>query len=129
MLAQRLTWGFDVIELGAACVAAGPGSPGPLVALAAVLFEDAGLCAEFSIPEAVLLAYMSDVQAGYLPQPYHNLLHATDVLAAMNYILTAGGVGRSISKVEFMAALIGAAIHDFAHPGVNNIFQVVTTCF
>lgn len=126
VLAARLTWGFDVIELGAACVAAGPASPGPLVTLAAVLFEDAGLCAEFCIPEAVLLAYFSAVQAGYMSQPYHNALHATDVMAAMNYILTAGGVGRALSRVETMAALLGAAVHDFAHPGVNNSFLVAS---
>jgi len=156
VLAARLTWGFDVIELGAACVAAGPASPGPLVTLAAVLFEDAGLCAEFGIPEAVLLAYFSAVQAGYMvrarvmdiaasllaradaapysyyifpclqAQPYHNALHATDVMAAMNYILTAGGVGAALSRVETMAALLGAAVHDFAHPGVNNSFLVAS---
>ena len=127
VLAERLTWGFDAIELGAACAAAGPDSPGPLVTLAAVLFEDAGLCAEFGISEAVLLAYFSAVQAGYFAQPYHNLIHACDVLAATNYVLVAGGVVGALSRVEIMAALVAAAVHDFAHPGVNNAFLVATS--
>ena len=126
VLAGRLTWGFDVIELGAACAAAGPGNPGPLVTLAAVLFEDAGLRAELAIPEATLLAFFAAVQAGYLAQPYHNALHATDVLAALNYVLTAGGVGAALSRVETMAALVAAAVHDFAHPGVSNAFLAAT---
>ena len=127
VLAERLKWGFDVIELGAACAAAGPDCPGPLVVLGCVLFEDAGLCAEFGISEPVLLAYFAAIQAGYLAQPYHNALHACDVLAAMNYVLIAGGVNRSLSRVEMMAALVAAAVHDFAHPGVNNAFLVATS--
>ena len=127
VLAERLTWGFDVIELGAACAAAGEGAPGPLATLAYVLFEDAGLCAEFGISEQVLLAYFSAIQAGYLAQPYHNALHACDVLAAMNYVLTAGGIDRCLSRVELMAALVAAAVHDFAHPGVNNAFLVAVS--
>jgi cAMP-specific phosphodiesterase 4 len=123
-LRGRLTWCFDVFELAAACAAAGPACPGPLVTLAAVLFEDAGLRAAFDIPEPVLLAFFAAVQAGYLRTAYHNALHATDVLHGLNYILLAGGVGAPLSRVELMAALLAAAVHDVGHPGVSNAFLV-----
>ena len=90
------------------------------------MFADHALCDAFSIPESVLLAFFRAVQDGYLPMPYHNALHAADVLHSMNYILVAGGLARVLQPLEVMAALLAAAVHDLAHPGVTGTFLVVT---
>jgi hypothetical protein len=121
-LRDRLCWSWDCFELAAACVDAGPACAGPLVTLAAVLFADHGLCDTFSIPESVLLSFFAAVQAGYMGMPYHNALHATDVLHSLNYILTAGGLGASLAPLDILAALLAAAVHDLAHPGVTSAF-------
>jgi hypothetical protein len=92
------------------------------VCLGAVVFVDHGLADAFAIPEPVLLAFFAGVQAAYLAMPYHNALHAADVLHSLNYILVAGGMQRCLNPMEVMAALLSAAVHDVAHPGVTSAF-------
>ena len=127
VLRGRLRWDFDVFELGAACAAAGDDAPGPLVVLGCVVCEDAGLRAAFGIPEATLAAFFAAVQGGYRSQPYHNALHATDVLHSLNYIVVAGGLAPALAPLEALAALLAAAVHDLAHPGVTNAFLVAAS--
>ena len=124
-LRGRLCWTWDLFELEAACVAE-PGSRGPLCTLAAVVIEDHGLRAAFAVPEEVLLAYFSRLEARYRRVPYHNALHATDVLHALNYILSASGAAASLPRVELLAALLAAAAHDVGHGGVSNSFLTAT---
>lgn len=82
--------------------------------------------------------------------PYHNNIHATDVLLGTNYLLCASGIiqylsvihywyvwfycslmlfwrkKRHLSNNEFFAALFAALIHDLGHPGFNNAFLIQT---
>jgi hypothetical protein len=109
-----------VFDLAAACAEAGPSCPGPLVCLGAVLFADHALCDAFGIPEEALLAFLAAAQAAYLPMPYHNALHATDVLHGSNYILAAAGL--QATPLEALALLLAAVVHDMSHPGLNGAF-------
>ena len=44
------------------------------------MFEAEDLLREFNIPNEVLQTFLTEVGGRYLPNPYHNLWHAGDVL-------------------------------------------------
>ncbi|XP_024059013.2 cGMP-inhibited 3',5'-cyclic phosphodiesterase A [Terrapene carolina triunguis] len=52
------------------------------------LFEDMGLFEAFKIPEREFMNYFHALECGYREIPYHNRIHATDVLHAVWYLTT-----------------------------------------
>ncbi|XP_028842875.1 cGMP-inhibited 3',5'-cyclic phosphodiesterase A-like isoform X2 [Denticeps clupeoides] len=52
------------------------------------LFEDMGLFETFSIPAKEFMNYFHALESGYRDIPYHNRIHATDVLHAVWYLST-----------------------------------------
>ncbi|XP_066525008.1 cGMP-inhibited 3',5'-cyclic phosphodiesterase 3A [Hoplias malabaricus] len=52
------------------------------------LFEDAGLFETFKIPVQEFMNYFHALENGYRDIPYHNRIHATDVLHAVWYLTT-----------------------------------------
>ncbi|XP_078113405.1 cGMP-inhibited 3',5'-cyclic phosphodiesterase 3A-like isoform X2 [Sander vitreus] len=52
------------------------------------LFEDTGLFATFKIPLHEFMNYFHALENGYRDIPYHNRVHATDVLHAVWYLTT-----------------------------------------
>ncbi|XP_010790677.1 cGMP-inhibited 3',5'-cyclic phosphodiesterase A-like [Notothenia coriiceps] len=52
------------------------------------LFEDTGLFATFKIPVKEFMNYFHALENGYRDIPYHNRIHATDVLHAVWYLTT-----------------------------------------
>jgi 3',5'-cyclic-nucleotide phosphodiesterase len=68
--------------------------------------------------------FASAIAAGYKEMAYHNKTHAADLVQTINYYLTTGGLGETaqLDELEYLAILTSAAVHDFEHPGVNNIF-------
>lgn len=86
---------------------------------------------KFNIDEQIALNWISAVESGYHRNPYHNSIHAADVLHITHFILSEGGLAKKcqLSDEQFFAALIAAAIHDFDHPGINNNFLVKTQSY
>ncbi len=57
--------------------------------------------------------------------PYHNNLHAADVLQSVLYFLsTYSAISDDLTATEIFALLFAAYIHDFRHPGVNATYTV-----
>lgn len=59
--------------------------------------------------------------------PYHNNIHAADVLSRLASIIRAEGFftdGSVASKCYLLTAVIAAAVHDYAHPGLSNDYEV-----
>ncbi|KAJ8393416.1 hypothetical protein AAFF_G00061380 [Aldrovandia affinis] len=52
------------------------------------LFEDTGLFETFKIPTREFMNYFHALESGYRDIPYHNRIHATDVLHAVWYLTT-----------------------------------------
>ncbi|EPY19529.1 3',5'-cyclic-nucleotide phosphodiesterase [Strigomonas culicis] len=92
------------------------------------LFWKYDLFKKFNIDEQVALNWVSAVEAGYHGNPYHNSMHAADVLHVTHYILSKGGLIErcQLSDKMILSALFSAAIHDFDHPGINNNFHIKT---
>ena len=99
---------------------------GSLLYTAYSLFFHHGIMTKFNIDEKILLNWLSVVEAGYHPNPYHNSMHAADVLHITHYILRCGGMIKkcNLTNEDIFAALFAAAIHDYDHPGINNSFHI-----
>lgn len=72
--------------------------------------------------------FLEAVEAGYSKynNPYHNLVHATDVLQTTYNILNSTGLMSWLSNLEIFAIFISAIIHDFEHTGTTNSFHMQT---
>lgn len=83
---------------------------------------------KFKIDEQIALNWISAVEAGYHGNPYHNSMHAADVLQITHFIITQGGLAKrcELSDTQIFAAMLAASIHDFDHPGINNNFHIKT---
>lgn len=119
VLKFRDTWEFDVFRLAELT------NNNPLLILAQKIFQEENFLFEFKIPEDVFLGFVSAVEAGYRAEnPYHNSIHAADVLHATYYFIKKAMKKDTLSSLEIMSALVAAMVHDYAHPGVNNNFLV-----
>lgn len=86
---------------------------------------------KFNIDEQVALNWISAVEAGYHGNPYHNSMHAADVLQITHFIISQGGLAKrcELSDLQIFSALLAAAVHDFDHPGINNNFHIKTNSY
>ena len=96
---------------------------------AACLAADPGAAADVTVDARVLAEYFSALERAYLPNPYHNSSHAADVAQTINAICCATGMAvpgepQALPKVQLLALILAGAMHDVAHPGTNNAFQV-----
>lgn len=99
----------------------------PLMYVTAAMFEIHELHEEFRIDRIVLRNFLFMLDEGYLANPYHNSSHAADVVNSVNFLITSlsdGQIRDSLTNLEFYAALVAAAIHDFRHPGKSNNYLI-----
>jgi hypothetical protein len=81
--------------------------------------------------------WVGAVEKGYLNHPYHNSVHATDVMCASNSYLIHSGLHSRINNASFgggggfdnlswqlaqFSLLVAAAVHDIGHIGVSNAY-------
>ncbi|MGH0121249.1 UNVERIFIED_CONTAM: hypothetical protein FKN15_025956 [Acipenser sinensis] len=78
-------WNFPIFNL----VEKTGGKSGRILSVVSyTLFQDAGLFEIFKIPTREFMAYFTALENGYRDIPYHNRVHATDVLHAVWYLTT-----------------------------------------
>lgn len=76
------------------------------------------------------MTFIKDIQNGYHKDNfYHNSTHAADVVQSFYYMLnTCQAINIcQLSDFDIGVCVLSAAIHDYDHPGVNNIF-LINTC-
>eukprot|EP00475_Leptophrys_vorax_P034127 TRINITY_DN5472_c0_g1_i1.p1 TRINITY_DN5472_c0_g1~~TRINITY_DN5472_c0_g1_i1.p1 ORF type:complete len:613 (-),score=118.59 TRINITY_DN5472_c0_g1_i1:30-1817(-) len=98
----------------------------PLTHLAYFLFEHSGLFDKLDISKTTFLNCFQSIEEGYLDVPYHNRVHAADVMANTYYFILSKPLAALLTRIDLLGSLVAAAIHDFRHPGTNNIFSVST---
>eukprot|EP00475_Leptophrys_vorax_P025009 TRINITY_DN34822_c0_g1_i1.p1 TRINITY_DN34822_c0_g1~~TRINITY_DN34822_c0_g1_i1.p1 ORF type:complete len:646 (-),score=117.89 TRINITY_DN34822_c0_g1_i1:2767-4704(-) len=98
----------------------------PLVTLAWYLFEQNGLFDKFGISKTIFLNVFTSIEGGYNDVPYHNNVHAADVLANTYYFILSKPLSALLTKLDLLASMVAASVHDFKHPGTNNPFSVAT---
>ncbi|KAL4622844.1 cGMP-inhibited 3',5'-cyclic phosphodiesterase B [Arapaima gigas] len=78
-------WNFQIFDL----VERTGGKTGRILSYVTyTLFQDTGLFEIFKIPVREFMAYFCALENGYRDIPYHNRVHATDVLHAVWYLTT-----------------------------------------
>ena len=83
-------------------------------------FDDLNL----DIDMETLLDYLRAIEQDYHPEnPYHNAIHAADVVQTLNALIQMAGNG-FFDKEQMFSILVAAVVHDVKHPGINNTFQV-----
>ena len=70
--------------------------------------------------------YVYELVKGYEENgnPYHNSTHAADVMMSTFQYGANFGIGNFFFPQEQFALFVGAAIHDFKHPGFNNNYFI-----
>lgn len=97
----------------------------PLFFITFALFTRHDLLRKFNIPEAKLRRFLTIIEDGYFNMnPYHNSTHAADVVQTLNFFITKGGLSNYVTELDIFAALVAAVIHDYAHQGLNNAYQI-----
>ena len=92
---------------------------GGLFYTAYALFVRWDFMRKFNMEEDIVINFMSQIEAGYHPNPYHNSMHGGDVMHIVHYILHQGGLKEKVqlSEEDTLAAIIAGMIHDYDHPG------------
>ncbi|KAG7454561.1 hypothetical protein MATL_G00261040 [Megalops atlanticus] len=85
LMGQLNNWNFPIFSL----VEKTHGKKGCILSQVSYrLFEDTGLFETFKIPVREFMNYFHALENGYRDIPYHNRIHATDVLHAVWYLTT-----------------------------------------
>jgi len=113
-------WGFDVFRLSD-CT-----HGHPLTVIMVHLFEKLDLFHQFNLSKVVFARFIQEIENGYNDVPYHNKIHAADVVQNTYYFLSSATIRPKLTPEDWFAALIAAAVHDFNHPGTNNAYHVAT---
>lgn len=111
------TWGWDVLGLK---------TTNEVMEAVNFIFVSEGFLDTLGVSEGKLSAFTSAIGMLYLPNYYHNVWHAADVLFMTWRMLHDTGVVEWYTKLETVAALVAAFAHDAGHPAVNNNFLVAT---
>jgi hypothetical protein len=113
-------WDFNVFELEKE-------SDGlPLQVLCWHLFMKHNLIEDFNLDQIKFINFIRAIESGHQENPYHNATHVADVMQSMHCLLTKGGIGKYVGKLEKLAGLFSAIVHDFEHRGFNNDFLIKT---
>lgn len=87
-------------------------------------FYSFGIPQEFHISNQMLFRFVWEVMRTYHTTPYHNWIHAVDVVQYVSYELRLGELDKIFTKFEIFAMLVAAVCHDAGHSGFNNIYNV-----
>ncbi|XP_070619964.1 cGMP-inhibited 3',5'-cyclic phosphodiesterase 3B isoform X2 [Erythrolamprus reginae] len=85
LMEEMKIWNFQIFDL---VQKMGDKSTKILSQVAFTLFQDTGLFEMFKIPIQQFMNYFQALENGYRDIPYHNRIHATDVLHAVWYLTT-----------------------------------------
>lgn len=76
--------------------------------------------------ENKLFNFGKKIEGGYLNNPYHNKIHGFDVCQTVNVMLSKCKFINlaNLTSLDIAAMLLAAAVHDYEHPGFNNMYLI-----
>ena len=118
VLQKHKDWDFDVFSLDKVT------KKKPLSTMGLKVLYDSGLTEAFTFSESTLLNFLDRIEAGYNNVPYHNAVHAADVLQACHFYIHRGLMRKWMTDLEVLALYLACICHDYKHPGVNSNFLI-----
>ena len=117
-LACLAKWDYDTLALQEA-------SGGhALLLVGEALFEWHKLHEPCNVDRKVLHRFLRALEACYGDHEYHNSMHGADVALGVHRFIVNFDLTARLTKLELLAALVGALVHDFNHPGTTNQHEV-----
>ena len=116
-------WEFDVFELDRLT------RGHSLWFLGMILFEHYKIVEIFQIKSSTLSSFLLFLEDTYCKDniannPYHNHIHAADVLQTTAHFSTTGPVQKRLRVIHGFALFVAAMGHDYKHPGRTNAFLI-----
>eukprot|EP00966_Prymnesium_polylepis_P171771 3972534-Prymnesium_polylepis.1 len=93
-----------------------------------MIFRAHGLLDACDIALPIFNTFLCEIEARYGANSYHNSIHAADVMLTCHHFVNITGVIHRLTKLQVLALLLGAIIHDFNHPGTSNAHEVKVCC-
>lgn len=92
------------------------------------LFRKYNINKRFGIKQSTLVNFANAIEEEYQVSgaPYHNNIHACDVMVTVHQLLFQTQMAHWFSDLELFSMLFAAAIHDLAHTGQSNQFHINT---
>ncbi|ESN96772.1 hypothetical protein HELRODRAFT_107672 [Helobdella robusta] len=119
ILQHASDWSFDIFRL------ADVTNDRPLLILTSYLFQKHNLLKALNISSTLLHNFINSVEQNYnRKNPYHNNIHAADVLQTIYFLTQTPSIKDSLTDMDLIATFVAAAIHDVDHPGVTNQYLV-----
>ena len=89
------------------------------------IFEKLGFYKENIISKKKLKLFTNKVVSLYKSNPYHNSIHACDVLQTCYIIILKGNFKskKIFNSIDLSSLFIASMIHDICHPGLSNFYQ------
>lgn len=81
------------------------------------LLDSLDLFTSMKLDRKICQKYIQAIEAAYKGNPYHNHVHAADVLQSVGVILLKDNYFKHHTDLELLAMILSAAVHDVAHPG------------
>lgn len=115
-------WGVDLFKI------AEYSNNRPLTCVTYTILQERDLVKTFKIPPNTLVTYLMHLEDHYhRDTPYHNAIHAADVVQSTHVLLSATALENVFTGLETLAAIFACAIHDVDHPGLTNQYLINTS--
>ena len=93
-----------------------------LVPLGVYLFDQMGCLKDFDITQEKMARFLLTAFGKYRVVPYHNAVHAFDVLQNV-FIFLKKGAAEKLTTLDGFVLMVSAVLHDVDHMGLNNSFH------
>ncbi|KAF7260629.1 hypothetical protein EG68_01788 [Paragonimus skrjabini miyazakii] len=91
------------------------------------IMQESGILQKMSIPLRQMHLCLIHVEASYNAlAPFHNSIHATDVLQAMQTLFRFNKLESMFTDLEVFATLFACIVHDIDHPALTNQYLINT---
>ena len=90
------------------------------------IFNSFKILERFNISNELFFTFLYKVRESYNEPPYHNWIHAIDVLQYVTYQVHLTNSFNILTPFELFAVCVAAISHDVNHGGLNNAYQKIT---
>lgn len=93
-----------------------------LFKIAFFVFNQFNLLEKYQIPNDLFFIFLVKLRSMYNDAPYHNWIHAIDVLQYVCYQIKKSNFETILNSDELLSLCVGAICHDAGHEGLNNAY-------